>query len=231
MLLQDDELIVCAWLTAPEHKLSTKKSTILPSTVKLHEKALIARHSGHPETECLKLKIGWQNLQKYQQVSLLDTQIGNGKGRLNLPGGLKDRYRFSINPLDSTQATAYYLQQEKNRAGTPVSLVEKITGENQVSLDSNSNEFKASSNLSGKQVKVRIPIYYPDVLIKKANIKLNKLDAILVIKQVNGSLRLLELKQGIVKFAQGEEGEEILFREWDKSIEHNLEQKNIANVC
>ena len=230
MLLQDDELIVCAWLTAPEHKLSTKKSTILPSTIRLHEKTLIARHSGHPEVECLKLKIGWQNLQKYQQVSLLDTQIGNGKGRLNLPGGLKDRYRFSINPLDSTQATAYYLRQEKDRAGTSVSLVEKITGENQISLD-DSNEFKASSNLSGKQVKVRIPIYYPDVLIKKANIKLNKLDAILVIKQNNALLKLLELKQGTVKFAQGEEGEEILFREWGKSIEHTLEQKNIANVC
>lgn len=228
MLLHEDETIVCAWLTVPEFNLSTKKDTLLPSTISLHENKLIAKHSGHPEIQCLRLRIGWQNIKEYHKDELLEARVEGKQGTFNLPGHLRGKNKFQIAKQTKSNSLAFY-ENQSNDKGTLISQVGKINGLNQIMIEEN-NTFRSSSNLSGKKIKLKTPIIYPEVLIKRADWKINKLDAVIAVKNKDNQFRAINLLSGDLSFQETVDEEKVIFCDWEKSISYVLGQNDPNNT-
>lgn len=112
------------------------------------------------ELNALALGQKYEVVEKYEDTTLL--------GAIGKPGIFKvldqtGRSGYQLQ-LDSTKIYAYKLFESQDSKGEEVAVVNEITGSNQlVILDS--GKIKVSPNLFGRQIRLKVPVVYPKIVL------------------------------------------------------------------
>jgi hypothetical protein len=111
------------------------------------------------ELNALVLGQNYQVESNYQDVTLLGGLGKNGEFNLKDITG-KSGYTLP----GKEDIYAYYLKDEQSGKGEHIDVVDKITASHQIQFVEGS-KVKISSNLVGKQIRARVPIVFPKIVI------------------------------------------------------------------
>lgn len=135
---------------------ATPLTSGLPSSAKLEAGCFSGKFSPHPASIALLKGHGWKVSPEFKKTERMECVL-SGNPRLRLKGD----YEFKISPEDLESAIAIHYPDESNKSNyVRISVVDSISGNSQIKIDTQFLNLEFSKNIRGKKILIICPVTY-----------------------------------------------------------------------